>query len=115
MSSTANMSLDAFHRLQVKTATFKAIKYALLGALVAAPLVAGLVEAATASSMSTIYTSAQTNLGGGAKVAGYLGGLFALMVAGYTGRWPLALGMGAGTIGAANWGTFNDTIFGALV
>jgi hypothetical protein len=115
MSSTANMSLDAFHRLQLKEATVKTIKYALLGSLVAAPLVAGLVEAATTSSMSTIYSSATTNLGGGAKVAGYLGGLFALMVAGYTGKWPLALGMGAGTIGAANWSSFNDSIFGALV
>jgi hypothetical protein len=115
MQLTANMSLGALHDEQFKKQAFKAIKLSMLGALIVAPLAAGLVEAATTASMTTIYTSATTNLGGGAKVAGYLGGIFALIVAGYTGKWPLALGMGAGTIGAANWASFNDTIFGALV
>lgn len=112
---TANMSLNVFNDVQLKDATLKAIKYSVLGAMVAAPLIAGVLEAATTASMTSIYTATQTNVGGGAKVAGYIGGLFALFTAGYMGKWTAALGMGAGTIGAANWSSFNDTIFGAVI
>ncbi len=112
---TANMSLNAFHGMQFKTATFKAIKYSVLGAMVAAPLIAGVLEAATSASMTSIYTATQTNVGGGGKVAGYIGGLFALYTAAYLGKWTSALSMGAGIIGAANWSSFNDAIWGALI
>lgn len=110
-----DMTLNAQLKRNEQMALFKAFKVSLLILTLCMSIVALFVDAATTASMSSIYTATQTNIGGGAKVAGYIGGLFALFVAGYMGKWTAALGMGAGTIGAANWASFNDTIFGAVI
>lgn len=110
-----DMTLNAQLRRNEQMALFKAFKVSLLILTLFMSIVALFVDAATTASMTSIYTSTQTNIGGGAKVAGYIGGIFALFAAGYLGKWTAALGMAAGTIGAANWASFNDAIFGAVI